>query len=321
MVSRLRRTAGPSEGASIHDKVPYMLTRRRALSLTLAALPLRSASMDRTRLSILTDEIGTLDEAIVFAKHHRLKWVEIRAYRPASAATLKDMRRKLDDAGLGVSFYNSALLKFTLPGTAAVAKEDFYENLYAREGLTPEKLYAQRDDTLKRTIEAAHALGVSRIRGFTFWRVADPAALLPRLSEAYSGMVAEAAKSRIVLCVENENATNTATTAETVALLERVPGLQLNWDPQNSVSRGEKGVFPLGYSLIPKTRLANIQVKAEGLIGPGNPVDWAGIFRALRKDGYEGCVGLETHTLKGPEVNVPASHKCMERMIELAGES
>lgn len=296
------------------------MTRRDLFALALTSLPLRSASLGRDRLSVLSDEIGTLDEAIAFAKQHKLKWLEIRAYRPFPDAELKEMRRKLDDAGLGVSFYNSALLKFTLPGTAAAAKEDFYENLYAKAGLTPERLYAEREETLKRTIHSAHALNVRLIRGFTFWRTKDPAAMLPQLVDAYHGMVEVAKKNGITLCVENEYSTNAGTTAEAVALLNEVPGLMLNWDPQNSATLGETDVYPAGYAKIPKGRIANVQIKAEGLIGPGNPIDWAGIFTSLAKDGYQGCIGLETHTLKGASVNVPASHKCVERMLELAGD-
>jgi sugar phosphate isomerase/epimerase len=302
------------------------MTRRTLLASALGAA-LRAAPVTRNRLSVLSDEIGTLDEAIAFAKQYRLKWLEVRAYRPFQPAQIAEMKKKLDDAGIGVSFYNSALLKFTMPGTVAVAKEDFYEKLYALEGLTPEKLYAEREDTLKRTIDAALALNVRKIRGFTFWRTAEPAKMLPRLVEAYQGMVAVAKKSGVTICVENEYSTNTGTSAETAALVEKVPGLMINWDPQNSVNLGETDVYPRGYAQIPKWRIANVQIKAEGLLGPGwggdaapKPVDWPGIFQALESAGYKGVYGLETHTLKPAAINVPASHRSMQKMLELAGE-
>lgn len=303
------------------------MNRRQLLGLAITALNARAATrFDRSRLSILTDEIGTLDEAIAFAKEYRLKWVELRAYRPIPDAELKLTKKKLDDAGLGVSFFNSALLKYTLPGTVAVAKEDFYENLYKKEGLTPEKLYARREEDLKHAMHSAHALGVKRLRAFGFWRIADPASMRDRLVDAFAGMVSTAKKEGIEICLENEFSTNAGTTAETVAVLDKVPGLMLNWDPQNSVSLGDK-VFPEGYAKLPKKRIANVQLKAEGLLGPGwggdatpKPVDWTGIFGALARDGYAGCFGLETHTLKGGEINVNASHRSMKKMLELVGE-
>ncbi len=296
------------------------MRRRDLLAAALAAFPLSAARPGRDRLSVITDEIGTLDEAIQFAKHHRLKWLEIRAYLPIPDAELKMMRKKMDDAGIRVSFLNSALLKFTLPGTTAVSPEDFYENLYKKAGLTPEKLYAQREETLKHSIHSAQVLGVKLIRGFTFWRTDHPSALLPRLAEAYQGMVEVAKKEGITICVENEYSTNVATSAESVALLQKVPGLMLNWDPQNSLKIGEKDVFPQGYSRLPKNRILNVQAKAEGLIGPGEPVDWKGIFQALDRDGYQGCIGLETHTHKSKAENLAASHRCIERMLEISGE-
>jgi sugar phosphate isomerase/epimerase len=298
-----------------------MLHRRHFLATALGALQARAGQkFDRGRLSVLTDEIGTFDEAIAFAKQYKLKWLEVRAYRPKTAAELAEMKKKLDAAGLGVSFYNAALLKFTYPGTKPVKFEDFYENLYKKNGLTPEKLFAQREADLQGAIDSAKTLGVSKIRTFTYWRVADPSSLLPQLAETLQQMTAVAKKQGVELCVENEHSTNTGTTAETVALLKKVPGLKLNWDPQNSVSAGEKDVFPKGYHSLPKGVLANVQLKAEGLIGPGEPLDWQGIFRTLEDDGYSGNFGLETHTLKGAAINVPASHKCMQKMLELAGE-
>ncbi len=297
------------------------MRRRDLLIAALAAFPLSAAAkLGRDRLSVITDEIGTFDEAIEFAKQHRLKWLEIRAYLPIPDAELKMMRRKLDDAGIRVSFLNSALLKFTLPGTNPLAPEEYYESLYRKAGLTPEKLYADREETLKHTIHSAQVMGVKLIRGFTFWRTAEPAKLLSRLAEAYQGMVETAKKQGITICVENEYSTNVATSDEVVALLNRVPGLMLNWDPQNSVRIGEKDAFPAGYAKLPKDRLLNVQVKAEGLIGPGESVDWKGIFQALNRDGYQGCIGLETHTHKSKAENIAASHRCIERMVEIAGE-
>lgn len=299
-----------------------MLSRRQLISAALLALEARAGNkLDRSRLSVLTDEIGTLDEAIAFAKQYRLKWVEIRAYRPKTQAELAEIHNKLDAAGLGVSFYNSALLKFTYPGTTPVKWEDFYENLYKKDGVTPEQLFARRDQDFRNAIDSAKALGAKRIRVFTYWRVADPSSMLPVFAKTIRTMTATAASHGIELCVENEYATNTGTTAETAALLQRVPGLKLNWDPQNSLTLGERGLFPSGYGQIPKGRIANVQIKSAGLIGPGDSVDWPGIFRALERDGYAGCFGLETHTLKGPEINVPASHQCMKRLLELVGEA
>lgn len=219
---------------------------------------------------------------------------------------------------IGVSFLNSALLKYKYPGTTPVKWEDFYEDLYRKENLTPEVLFARRERDLLGAIESAKALGARWIRGFTYWRIGDPASLLSKLTESYRQMTAVGKKHGIGLCVENEHSTNTGTTLETLALLKKVPGLYLN--SQNSFDLGEKDVFPKGFETIPKNRIANVQIKAAGLLGPGEPINWPGIFQSLEQSGYGGCFGLETHTLKGPEINVPASHRCMQRLLELVNE-
>ena len=297
---------------------------RRSVLPVLAAATGWSAPtrFDRARLSVLTDEIGSLEAAIAFAQRYQLSYVELRAYRPRPEAEWRSIRRQLDSEGLRVSFFNSALLKYALPGTLPVKWEDFYENLYRAEGLTPEKLFARREAELEEAIRAAQILGAPAIRTFAFWRTADPAALRPQIVDLLAPMAETATRAGVRLALENEFATNCGTTEETVAVLRQVPALMLNWDPQNSVALGDR-VYPEGRKQIPVARIANVQLKAEGLIGFGGAprLDWPGIFTWLQKEGYPGRFGLETHTLRGPEINVPASHDCLKEMLRLVGET
>jgi sugar phosphate isomerase/epimerase len=199
------------------------MVRRQFLGAFAAAgLPSASAkpaAFDRSRLSVFTDEIGSLESAIAFAREYRLRYVEVRAYRPRPDAEWKEVRRQLDGAGLRVSFFNSALLKYTLPGTTAVKWEDFYENLYRAEGLTPEKLFERREADLDTALRAANILGAPAIRTFAFWRTAEPASLTARLTDLLGPMTEKASRAGIHLALENEFATNCGTTAETVAVL------------------------------------------------------------------------------------------------------
>lgn len=284
---------------------------------------------NRSRLSVMTDEVGrNLTEAIAFARRYNLSWVELRAesgadyYDRMPPERLKNTVTQLSDAGLKVSFLNSPLLKFTLPGTKPVRTEDFYEKMYRDLGLTPEKMFEQRLDTLKRTIDAAHMLGTLQIRSFTFWRVEDPKSVFPQLKDTLLEMAEVAGKEKIRILVENELACNMASSAETAELLGLVnhKAIALNWDPQNSTEY-EARVFPEGYSLLPRKRVGNVQIKAEGLVGPGKKLDWTAIFRQLANHGYEGQFGLETHTLKGPGVNIPASHQCVKEIFRIWGET
>jgi len=294
----------------------------------LAATAARAATSSKTsQLAAINDEIGlTPEETTAFAKQYGLQWLEMRGaqipkklqyYENLPEATLRETRKRLADDGLRISVLDSSLLKFTLPGTVAVNKEDFYVRYFAELGLDDATLYRNRLDMLKRAIAAAQALGTHDIRIFSCWRVAEPAMLYPRISEILAEFAEIARRENCRLLIENETSTNVATSAETAEMLRLVPStaLAINWDPQNSVAL-EPVPFPDGYAKLPKARIANVHVKAEGLLGPKHPLDWGGIMHAMLHDGYTGRFTLETHRGHNAE-NVKVSHECMEKMVKL----
>ena len=302
--------------------------RRREFLFVPTALLNARPRLDRSCLSVLTDEVGPdIRSAIAFCQKYKLQSVELRVsydhnlmYDMLTEAQLKTAAKQLSDAGLRISFLNTAMLKYTLPGTVAVKSEDWYENMYKRLGMTPATMLAGRKQNLERALTAAQILGVKQIRSFTFWRVAQPRSIYPKLKDLFLEMEAPAKKAGVRILVENEYSTNVATSDETAAFLQMLPPKQfgLNWDPQNSASAGE-AVFPGGYNKLPKKRIANVQLKAEGLglLDNGNRLDCKGIIEALYKDGYKGLIGLETHSELPPVRNVPISHKCIQKLIEL----
>ncbi len=305
--------------------------RRQFLAAALGSRLLDASVFDRSRLAIIADEAGdTPEEWVSFAHRYRLTHLEMRAIIQSGhpvmlddlpAAELRSIAARLASEGIKVSFFNSALLKYTLPGTVPVAKEDWYESLYARRRLTPEILYRTRRERLRRALEAAHILGTNLLRTFTFWRVRDPRSLYPRLVDLIGEMGEEAKSANMKLLVETEFATNAATSAEIRDLLALLPSpsIGINWDPQNSLVL-EPDVFPAGYRKLPRNRIWNVQLKAEGLFGVNgkNKLPWDEIFHTLRNDGYQGLFGLETHFGQGA-ANFAMSRRAMEEVIRLAG--
>ena len=294
----------------------------------LAAATARADSTSNiSHLSAINDEVGlTPAETYAFAKQYGIQWLEMRGAQvpkkrtyceTLSDAALRELKKQLDDNGVRVSVLDTSLLKFTLPGTVSVKHEDFYIKYFADLGLTDEKLYRDRIDMLKRAIAAAHALDTGNLRIFAFWRVQDPAPLFPRIAEILSEMAEVAQKEKVRLLIENETATNICTSAETVDILGRIrsPALGLNWDPQNAIAL-EPDQFPAAYAKLPKDRIGNVHVKAEGLLGPKHPLDWGAIMRQMLRDGYTGKFSLETHRGKDA-ANVKVSHTCMEKMTHL----
>lgn len=304
------------------------MTRRELLaSLAAVAVAHADSGSKTSHISAINDEIGlTREETAAFAKQYGIQWVELRSAQvpgklryceTLAGADLGDFRKYLDDSGLRASVLDSSLLKCAMPGTSPVKREDFYVRYFAELGFDDERLFRERLELLKRTLDVAHKLGTREIRVFSFWRVADPSPHFPRIADVLSEMAEIAAKDNCRLLIENEGSCNVATSAESVEILRLVPskGLGLNYDPQNSIAL-EPEPFPGGYAKLPKDRIGNVHVKAEGLLGPKHPLDWGAIMHAMLSAGYSARFSLETHRGHGPN-NVKASHECMEKMLRL----
>ncbi len=299
--------------------------RRNFLLSTLAAPGLFGAKrIDLSRISLLTDEIArTPAEAIAFARQYGIQWVELRGvpggggtYAYLAEEKLREVAKDLKANGLAVSFLNTPMLKFTLPGTEPVRRREETAEVKAKRIEREKQMFERRIDDLRKAIRAAHIFDVKSVRVFTFTRVAEPESVFPKLAEILDELVAIAEMEGIELLVENEASCNVATCAELKRICELVPrkGFGINWDPVNALNSKEKP-FPEGYALLPKKRIHNVQMKARALVIGPDFIDWGGVFQSLAKDGYKGKVGLETHVFDGTLIE--KSHLCMKKIQEL----
>ena len=202
---------------------------RRSLATGLASWPACAArpKIDSSRISAITDEIGRSPaEAIAFARQYGLGWVELRSvpggggdYASLAEPEIRRAAAQLADSGLRVSFLNTGMLKFGLPGTEpARRRSESHEARSLRRERESQRFNSRLDD-LRRAMRAAHLFEVNKVRVFTFSRVADPAALLPRLAEILGEMAELAGRERIHLLVENETSCNVSTCSELAALV------------------------------------------------------------------------------------------------------
>lgn len=282
--------------------------------------------LDWNRFSVLTDEVaGSEADAIAFARQYGLRWVELRGTPRAQDRTRKsedyfrmepDQLRKvkadLHAAGLKLSFLNTGLLKFGLPGSdVKLSRPESPENKARREE-RQSTLYANRMKDLELAIRAAHILEVKQLRVFAFVRVNDVNSVWERVANELGAYSRVAEKEGIRLLLENESSCNVATSKELADMTLKVntKGLGMNWDPDNTWAFGEKA-WPDGYKLLPMRKLGNVQMKAGNVIGP-RKIDWTSIIAALNKDGYKGCIGLETHVFDGTLIE--KAHLCMKEI-------
>ena len=307
------------------------MTRREVLAAAAACATPRlwaRQRFDRSRLSAITDEIGkTADDAIAFAHHYGLEWVELRSvpetrkeYAFLSEPELKATAAALAANRLRVSFLNTGMLKFPWPGMAPARRPRDTDESYARRVESGKARFDRRMEDLKRALDAAHILGVDKVRIFTGSRTANPPSTYARVAEVLGEMADVAAREKIHLLVENEASCNVGTSVELSQLMEVLPHpwVGINWDPQNALPLKEVP-FPDGYAALPKKRILNAQIKAKGVLPDSRErLDWKAIMEAMEKDRFSGKIGLETHIFDG--TLIAAANTSMQEILHIVGE-
>ena len=302
--------------------ISIVITRRELLAGSAAlagAATLRAfkSHLTKAHISAITDEIGvTQADAIAFAHQYGLQWVELRNVPETKKefAFLPDpeLRRwaaELASNKLKVSFLNTSLLKFPWPGT---------------EGSKPSaadlKRWENRKADVESAVRAANILGVDKVRVFTGTRVERPETTHPLIVRTIEELIPIAEKAKVRLVIENEYSQNIGTSAESKTILELLPSktVGLNWDPENALHLNETP-WPDGYALVPKARMMNVQFKARNILDSSTQkLNWKAILDAMQKDGYQGQIGLETHS--PPETLIRDANESMKNMLHIVGE-
>ncbi len=315
--------------------MPFGMPRREflagmaALTPTKAAFRLSPPAGSPFRVSVINDEIsqdfGHACE--VASKEFGMGWIELRSMWDKNIVSLDEKqvaeaRRLLEKYQLKVTDIASPLFKVDWPG-APKSKYSEGKSFGANFSLQ------QQDEVLDRAIEMAKAFQTDRVRCFDFWRLDDQAPYRAAINDKLREAAAKAEKKGIILVLENEPACNTATGAESAKVLSAVqsPAFMLNWDPGNAAASGETP-FPDGYNLLPKDRIGHCHCKDAVKHGTkydwapmdGGIIDWAGQFKALKRDGYHFAVSLETHWSGGgsPEECSRKSWAGMKKLLQQA---
>jgi sugar phosphate isomerase/epimerase len=288
-----------------------------------------SESMSPFRISVINDEIsqdfGHACE--VAANEFGLHWIELRGMWKKNIVNLDEKevaeaKQILDKFHLKVTDIASPLFKTDWPGAP--------KSKYAEDGAFGANFtFQQQDEVLDRAVAMAKALGTDRIRCFDFWRIEDQGPHRAAMNEKLRHAAEKAAQHDMILVLENEPSCNTANGAEAAKVLAAVQAksFMLNWDPGNAAATGETP-FPDGYNLLPKDRIGHCHCKDAvkkdnkydwAPMGSGI-IDWAGQFKALKRDGYHFAVSLETHWRGGgsAEESTRKSWAGMKKLLQEA---
>jgi L-ribulose-5-phosphate 3-epimerase len=290
----------------------FELRRREFLAgMGVAALASQVAyakSMDSPfHIGVISDEIsqdfGHACE--VASKDFGMHWVELRELWGKNlfnldANQIAEAKKILAQNNLKVSDIASPLYKVDFPGAP--------KSKYSPTGdaFNASFTYAQQDGLIDHGIEITKAFDCPRLRCFDFWRLEDQAPYREAINKDLTKAAEKFSKANIILVLENEPSCNTATGVESAKLLSQVthPNFFLNWDPGNAALDGENP-YPHGYDPIPKARIGHVHAKDcrkkangqgyEWAPMGGGLIDWVGQFRALKADGFNKCMSLETH--------------------------
>jgi sugar phosphate isomerase/epimerase len=281
------------------------------------------------RPAVITDEISqdfehALDVMLEFGVRH----AELRGLWGANIMDLSPeqqvrAREALARRGMTVCGIASPLYKcYLLPREPGAGEAGPLH-------LATERTLEDQLPLLERAIELARYFQTDLIRIFAFWRQGDPTpAVQEQIVAALLPGVRRAEEAGVVLGLENEHACFLGTGAETAPVLAAVnsPALRLVWDPGNAYMAGETP-YPDGYALIrPWLRHVHIKDAAPGpdgvkrwtVVGEG-VLDYPAQVAALRADGYDGLLSLETH-YKAPSGDPEeASRLCLRGMLNLLG--
>jgi sugar phosphate isomerase/epimerase len=317
---------------SLQMWIPSWLKKAEASSLKAASIAEKGACP--FRLAVINDEITQDFEKAcqIVARDFGLHWIELRSMwnkniTDLSPKQIEDARKLLFEHKLQVTDIASPLFKSDWPGAPRSSQSETRDQFLAN--VDP----AAQDRLLEHCISLAHTFQTDRIRCFDFWRLDDPKPYREAINAKLRKAAERCAKDDLVLLLENEMSCNTATGAESAAVLQAIPNrnFMLNWDPGNAAALGDTP-YPAGYQLLPKDRIGHCHCKDVVRKGEhkydwapvgGGIVDWVGQLQALQRDGFRYALSLETHWRGAgtPEASTRISMDGLRKTLAKAGIS
>jgi sugar phosphate isomerase/epimerase len=308
-------------------------TRRGALKGMLAALPAAGFLGGAAKLwgalpfklGIITDEITQdFSQALEFISSYSLEYCELREIwnkniMNLSGDELSRTRDLIQKHHLQVSDIGSPVMKYNLPQMPARAEK--------RDTFHADFTDVDTEKLLEKAFELARFFRTRKIRVFSYWRVDAPEKAYPYVRDRLAKAAEIARQNSMLLVLENEHECNIGTGNELGRVLKDVnsPHLQGNWDPGNAAMLGEVP-YPDGYRYV-RDWFAHVHVKdvkkdtktGKLVWAPvgGGFIDWRGQLEALRLDGYEGTMSLETHYRRPDGNTIESTRESLQGLLKI----
>jgi sugar phosphate isomerase/epimerase len=280
-----------------------------------------------SKLGIITDELtDDFEKALDFISSQSLAYCEVRQLwkrnvLKLSQEELERAKHLIEKHRLKVSEIASPIFKYHLPGMPSPRPN--WSDTFKAADLTDE----DTENLLQRVFKLAPFFGTSKVRVFSYWRVEEPEKAYPFVRERLAKAAALAARNKITLLLENEQDCNVGTAKELARILRDInsPYLRGMWDPCNAVRLGEVP-YPDGYrqvrGLFPHMHVKDIRKDpATGEleyvpVGEGM-IDFPGQFAALRDDGYDGTMSLETAYSRPDGNKMESTRESLEGLLKV----
>lgn len=243
------------------------------------------------KTAVITDEISQdLRIAAGLAKAYGLDGLEIRSVKEKNPFQMErqdfiDVKNIADEFGLSICGIGTPLFKCDMDDAAQV-----HEHM----------------EQLRRMTDVCALWNTKIIRGFTFWRSKSRDEVpFERIAENFQPAADIAKDAGITVVLESEPACCVHDIRDQVKILDLIgsPNVAALYDPGNDIAaHAAQPPYPDGYNMLRQyirhVHLKDIKRSETGmepaLLGQGD-VDFYGIFDALKSDGYDGFVSVETH--------------------------
>ena len=284
-------------------------------------------------VSIVTDEVSSDPEtALEVISSWGVNHVELRGIGDQRYPRISDywhyrLPQLLDEFGLKVIAISPGLFQIPPPPGRARRAMAFSRGADVRIVRDELEVEARRDEHINKllpaSIEAALKLGAKSIICFAFFSRSDHTESDPVPEEGVQ--IIRYASEKIAAAGLTLNVEVSEPSQRCGDLVKRVnhPAFGVNWDPGAAFQGGEDVPYPDGYAqLRPYVRHVHFKdvhkspaTGAREVVVDG-VIDWRGALRALKADGFDGYISVETH--RRPKVD--STYRMLRRLQELIEE-